>query len=80
MLDFLLLLIAGGSQLVLAYLGIRMSTRPVRDARKMELAFIVAGTIGFVALIWAIIRQLTKLPGPVIAGFDRPHSYCSFRK
>jgi hypothetical protein len=57
MFDAFLLLVAGGSQLVLAYMGVRVSTRPIIDPRKIEIGFLVVGVVGFGSLIWSGLRS-----------------------
>lgn len=57
MFDVLLLLVAGGSQLVLAYMGVLVSTRSIINPRKIEIGFLVVGIVGFGAIIWSGIRS-----------------------
>ncbi len=65
MLDLLLLFIAGLCQLGVAWLGSRVSAHPpdLQHARRLGVAFILIGLIGFGAIIWSGLRSNTVQQG-----------------
>jgi hypothetical protein len=60
MLDLILLIIAGLSQLGLAYLGFRVATKPPKTKKwriRTETTFVALGVIGFIAIVWSGVRS-----------------------